>query len=74
MITTFFLEQISSAIQKHSECIEKFDINAWKRDPSTTCLMEKSPFPALDAFVKAIASTGNIPGDAMDKQNSFYSV
>ncbi|KAG6391975.1 hypothetical protein SASPL_149739 [Salvia splendens] len=57
-----FETEIPNDIQNHSECLGKFDINAWKTDPSTTCLMEKSPFPALDAFIIAIASNGNVPG------------
>ncbi|XP_047971083.1 DNA-directed primase/polymerase protein isoform X3 [Salvia hispanica] len=58
----FETEQIPNDIQRHSERLGKFDINAWTADPSTTCLMEKSPFPALDAFIIAIASNGNVPG------------
>ncbi|KAL1531390.1 DNA-directed primase/polymerase protein isoform X4 [Salvia divinorum] len=57
-----FETEIPNDFQRHSERLRKFDINAWTRDPSTTCLMEKSPFPALDAFIIVIASNGNVPG------------
>ncbi|KAH6835040.1 DNA primase [Perilla frutescens var. hirtella] len=58
----FETEQITNDNQKHSGCFENFDLNAWTSDASTTCLMGKSPFPALDAFIVAIASSGDVPG------------
>ncbi|KAH6760565.1 DNA primase [Perilla frutescens var. hirtella] len=57
-----FETEITNDNQKHSGCFENFDLNAWTSDASTTCLMGKSPFPALDAFIVAIASSGDVPG------------
>lgn len=50
-------------MQKHNGGPIRFDLDACMNDASRTYLMGKSPFPALDAFVEALASTGNVPGD-----------
>ncbi|KAI3458089.1 hypothetical protein Pfo_014752 [Paulownia fortunei] len=63
-----FETEITVNIQKHSGCPEKFDLNACTSDASTTYLMGNSPFPALDVFVEAIASKGNVSG----KIRSWY--
>lgn len=63
-----FETEIANDRPKHSDCLENFDLNAWTSDASTTCLVGKSPFPALDAFIEAIASNGNVPG----KIRSWY--
>lgn len=70
----FSLQQIANDGPKHSDCLENFDLNAWTSDASTTCLVGKSPFLALDAFIEAIASNGNVPGNALVKQHCFYSM
>ncbi|KAK6155642.1 hypothetical protein DH2020_009890 [Rehmannia glutinosa] len=63
-----FETEITNDIQKHSGYPEKFDLNACTSDASTTYLMGKSPFPALDVFVEAIASKGDVSG----KIRSWY--
>ncbi|PIN16283.1 hypothetical protein CDL12_11069 [Handroanthus impetiginosus] len=66
--TLHFETEIANNIQKPSGCSEKFDQNACTSDGSATYLMGKSPFPALDVFVEAIASTRTVSG----KIRSWY--
>ncbi|XP_011076097.1 DNA-directed primase/polymerase protein isoform X2 [Sesamum indicum] len=63
-----FETEITNNIQKYPGFPEKFDLNACTSDASTNYLMGKSPYPALDVFVEAIASSGNVPG----KIRSWY--
>ncbi|XP_051142454.1 uncharacterized protein LOC127259282 isoform X2 [Andrographis paniculata] len=63
-----FETEITDNTHKHFECPEKFNRSACTSDVSSTYMMGKSPFPALDAFVEAIASNGNVSG----KIRSWY--
>ncbi|KAL8049581.1 hypothetical protein ABFX02_06G028500 [Erythranthe guttata] len=63
-----FETEATNNIQIHGGYPENFDLDAWTSDSSTTYLMGKSPLPALDAFVEAIASKGNVSG----KIRSWY--
>ncbi|KAL0304331.1 UNVERIFIED_CONTAM: DNA-directed primase/polymerase protein [Sesamum radiatum] len=61
-------DMITNNIQKYPGFPEKFDLSSCTSDASTNYLMGKSPYPALDVFVEAIASNGNVPG----KIRSWY--
>ncbi|KAL7107035.1 hypothetical protein ACP275_06G028600 [Erythranthe tilingii] len=63
-----FETEATNNIQTYGGYPENFDLDAWTSDSSTTYLMGKSPLPALDAFVEAIASKGNVSG----KIRSWY--
>ncbi|KAL5567885.1 hypothetical protein UlMin_024460 [Ulmus minor] len=47
---------------------EESKLNGCTFDASTTYLMGKSPFPALDAFIESVAAIGNVSG----KIRSWY--
>ncbi|XP_047332072.1 DNA-directed primase/polymerase protein [Impatiens glandulifera] len=57
-----FDTEVTYDVQKHSESSQQFTVSAYTSDLSSTYLMGRSPFPALDLFVESVASTGNIPG------------
>ncbi|KAL7146256.1 hypothetical protein ABFS83_06G028200 [Erythranthe nasuta] len=63
-----FETEATNNIQTYGGYPENFDLDAWTSDSSSTYLMGKSPLPALDAFVEAIASKGNASG----KIRSWY--
>ncbi|KAL8544106.1 hypothetical protein ACS0TY_004592 [Phlomoides rotata] len=63
-----FETEITNDVQKHNGGPIRFDLDACMSDASRTYLMGKSPFPALDTFVEALATTGNVPG----KIRSWY--
>ncbi|GLT31228.1 hypothetical protein SLA2020_059780 [Shorea laevis] len=59
--TLHFDTEVASNSGRYSRASQEFLINACN-DVSTTYLMGKSPFPALEKFIESIASTGNVPG------------
>nr|XP_018681349.1 PREDICTED: DNA-directed primase/polymerase protein isoform X1 [Musa acuminata subsp. malaccensis] len=54
--------------QQTSDALQHTALNAYRSDFPTTYSSGKSPFPALDAFVEFIASSGNVLG----KIRSWY--
>ncbi|CAA0812942.1 DNA primases [Striga hermonthica] len=63
-----FETEITSNVSKHSNGPERFYLNAFKSEAPSTYVSGKSPYLALDAFVEAIASKGDLPG----KIRSWY--
>ncbi|GER51046.1 DNA primases [Striga asiatica] len=60
-----FETEITGNISKHSNGPEKFYSNAFTSEAPSTYMSGKSPYPALDAFVEAIASKGDVPGESI---------
>lgn len=54
--------QVNHSFAKHYSLPQEFTSNGFTNDTSTTYLMGKSPFPALDAFIEYVASIGNVSG------------
>ncbi|KAF3432929.1 hypothetical protein FNV43_RR24031 [Rhamnella rubrinervis] len=60
--TLQFDTEVNHSFAKPYSLPQEFTSNGFTNDTSTTYLMGKSPFPALDAFIEYVASVGNVSG------------
>ena len=54
--------QVNYSFGRCFDNAEESTLNGCTFDASTTYLMGKSPFPALDTFIESVATIGNVSG------------
>lgn len=54
--------QVNHNLREHYSTLQSLSLSSYPADASSTYLMEKSPFPALDVFIESVASIGNVSG------------
>lgn len=60
----FFFNQVNSNSQQSFKALQELALHTCTNELPGAYFSGKSPFPALDLFVEAIASIGNVSGSS----------